>query len=400
MNNRVGITGIGVFAANGNGVDAYWDSLIVGESGIAPITLFDATDLECRIAGEVKDFNALDYIDPTLKPRRMGRFAQLATSAAQLAIEDADLTPADFASHPEIPVVLGVSTTAMDMVDRRPSPFSAVGAIPHAAASAVGYMHDISTNLLTISNGCASSLDAVANAAHRIRSGHVDLAIAGGSDSSITERVVVNMLKTRRCSMKNEDPGRASSPFDIDRDRGVIAEGSGVLILENLDHARARGVTPYAEVLGYASCADPKQGDDGSGLGKVMRMAVANTGLDVHHIDHISAHGPSDLEMDIVEVDEIKSVFGSLAYSIPVSSVKGCTGCPMGAGGVLQLIGACLSLHHQMIPPTANLRTPDPRCDLDLPSRARLAQLERVIVNTHGFGRGNGCMVVEHVNGQ
>ena len=394
MNNRVGITGIGVFAANGNGVDAFWRTLLAGESGVGPITLFDATELACRIAGEVKKFDPTDYIDPALKPRRMGRFTQLATCAAEEAIRDAKLTPEDIRAHPEIPIVLGVSTTAMDMVSRRPSPFTAVGAIPHAAASAVGYMHDISTNLLTISNGCASSLDAIATAANRIRSGHTDLAIAGGADSSLTSYVVESMLKTRRCSTSNENPQRASCPFDIDRDRGVIAEGAGVVILENLEHARARGVTAYAEILGYASCADPKNGEDGSGLGKAMRMAVANTGLDVHHIDHIAAHGPSDIEMDIVEVTMIKEVFGSYAYVIPVSSVKGCTGCPMGTGGVLQLIGASLSLQEQIIPPTANLRTPDPRCDLDLPARSRMAQLERVAVNTHGFGRGNGCMIL------
>lgn len=396
MRNRVVISGAGVLAANGSGVDAFWSSLLAGKSGIGPITLFDASDLPCRIAGEISDFDPLRYMDASVKPRRMGRFAQMAVACAKMAVDDAGLSPAALARQREIPIVLGVSTTAMDLVDKRPTPFTAVAAIPHAATSAVGYMFDINTKLLTISNGCASSLDAVATAALHIQAGQTDIAIAGGAESSMTRYVFQSMLKTRRCSTRNHDPAGASRPFDRNRDRGVMAEGSGMVILENYEHAVARGAAIYAEYKGYASCADPREGEEGAGLAKAMHLALANTGLSPLDIDYISAHGPSDIEMDVTETRMIKSVFGDRAYELPITSIKGATGCPMGAGGVHQLIAASMSMREGLLPPTANLESPDPACDLDyVAGRYRMAQIERALINTHGFGRGNGCMIIE-----
>lgn len=398
MNNRVAITGMGVLASNGIGLSNFWETLIAGESGISPITLFDASDLPCQIAGEVSAFDPFEFIDASMKPHRMGRFTQMAISAARMAVDGSLLTPAEMAAQREIPIVLGVSTTAMDMVSKQPMPFTASNAIPHAATSAVGYMFDINSKLLTLSNGCASSLDAIAMAALHIQAGRNDVAIAGGAESSMTRYVFESMLKSRRCSTRNGEPKQASRPFDLNRDRGVMAEGAGMVVLENMEHAIARGVPIFAEIKGYYSCSDPKTGEEGTGMAKSMRMALANTSLDIHHIDYISAHGPSDIEMDITETNMIKEVFGEKAYEIPVSSIKGVTGCPMGAGGVLQFIACSMSLSRHILPPTANYEVNDPQCDLDyIPHRYRYSQVERAMINTHGFGRGNGCMILERV---
>ena len=393
------VTGLGVLAANGSGKDEFWRTLVAGESGIAPITLFDASDLPCRIAGEVKDFDPADYIDASLKPgKRMGRFTQLGLAAARLAIEDAALEKAFLARVPDLPVILGVSTSAMDLIGRKPGLFTAVEGIPHAGASAIGYMYNPNPRLLTISDGCASSLDAVAAAANMIRTGVADIALTGGAEGGVERYILEVMLKCRRCSTRNDDPGAASRPFDRDRDYGVMAEGAGIVVLENLEHARARGATIYGEIAGYGACADPVKGQEGEGMADAMRFALANAGVHLDRVDYISAHGPSDIDMDRLETDVIKEVFGDRAYNIPVTSIKGATGCPMGAGGVFQLVATSLTMQHDLIPPTTNYEKPDPGCDLDyVPGQARHARIDNAIINTHGFGRGNGALLLRRV---
>ncbi len=394
-NNRAVITGMGVLAANGTGLDEFWSTLLKGESGIGPITLFDASDLACRIAGEVKNFNPDDYIDPSLKPKRMGRFTQLGVAAARMAIEDAGVKTAEIRRQGFLPVVMGVSTNAMDLTSVAPRIHTAVAGVPHAAASAIGYHLDVDTRLITLSTGCASSLDAVATASNLIRTGQADIAIAGGTESAIVDYVIESMLKCKRCTTRNEEPERASRPFDKNRDYGLIAEGAGITIVENAEHAAARGVKPYAEIIGYASCADPKDSEEGCGMGNAMSSALSNAGRAINHVDYISAHGPSDIQMDIVETQQIKDVFGLRAYEIPVSSIKGATGCPMGAGGILQIISCCLAIRESIIPPTANYEFPDPNCDLDyVPLVGRRAEISCAMINTHGFGRGNSSMML------
>jgi 3-oxoacyl-[acyl-carrier-protein] synthase II len=390
---------LGVLAANGTGLEAFWDTLVEGRSGIGPITLFDASDLACKIAGEVKGFDPLDHIDPSLKPKRMGRFSQLGVAAARMALRDARLDPATLRAVNDLPIVLGVSTNAMDLTQAEPRLHTAVAGVPHAAASAIGYMYDLNTRLLTVSNGCASSLDAVASAARMVQEGETDLAIAGGTEAAIVHYVFESMLKCRKCSTRNDRPEAASRPFDRDRDYGVLAEGAGIVVVENLDHARARGVTAYGEITGYGTCADPPGDEEGSGLDHAMAVAIANAGRCRQDIDCINAHGPSDIHMDRVETTMIKRALGETAYAIPVTSIKGVTGCPMGTGGVLQLIAGALALRHECIPPTANYEHPDPECDLDyVPGQARFVKLRNVLVNTHGFGRGNSSLLLERVS--
>jgi 3-oxoacyl-[acyl-carrier-protein] synthase II len=396
---RVVITGLGVLAANGTGQKAYWSSLVENRSGIGPITLFDARDLPSRIAGEVKDFDPHHYLDPQTKPRRMGRFTQLGLVAAKMAMEDAGLAPHSLDNIPNLLVVMGVSTSSMDLIGKRALPYTAVSAVPHALTSAIGYLFHKAPALVTLSDGCASSLDAVAHAMRQIQQGQHEIAIAGGSEGAITRYVCESMLACRKCSMRNDEPHKASRPFDLYRDYGVMAEGAGIVVLESADHARARGAAIYGEILSYTTCGDPAGSREGGGMADAMRQALANAGLQPGEIDHVNAHGPSDIDMDITETDMIKAALGAAAYRVPVTSIKGATGCPMGAGGVLQLIATALMIRNGMIPPTTNYEMPDPRCDLDyVPLHPRRTLIRKALINTHGFGRGNGTMIVGRVS--
>ncbi len=397
MKNRAVITGIGVFSACGNSRDAFWNALMEGKSGIGPVTLFDCSEFQCRIAGEVKDFDPHQYIDPTLKPkRRMARASQLSVAAAHEAVADAGLEITELQRRPETPVIMGVSTTAMDLRGRAARPWTAVAAIPHAVGSAISFGLGFQSRLTTISNGCASGLDALWQAAADIRDGKSDLILAGAGDAALSPYVHKIFDSSRKMSLRNDTPQLASRPFDRERDGGVAAEAAAVLVMEHLEHALARGATIYAEIVSYGSSADTPGSREGSGLARAMSMAMANASCGPQEIDHINAHAPSDPHMDKVEVEQIKRVMGDRAYRVPVTSVKGNTGNPMAVGGVLQVISAALSLHHQVVPPTANLRTPDPQCDLDhVPGAPRRLPIGRAMVNTHGFGRGNSSMTLD-----
>ncbi len=397
MNNRVVITGVGVFAASGNTREGFWTSLLEGLSGIGPVTLFDCSDFQCRIAGEVKDFDPHDYIDPTLKPkRRMSRAAQLAVASAHDAIADAGLTVSDLQKRDNTPVVMGVSTNAMDVLERNPRPWTAVAAIPHAVTSAVSFGLGFQAQLSTVSNGCASGLDALCQATALIREGRSDLVLAGSSDAALAPYTFKAFEASRKMSLRNDSPEKACRPFDRDRDGGVAAEGAAILVLEHVEHALARGARILAEVVSFGTSADSPESREGSGLERAMRLAMANAGCGPREIDCINAHAPSDPHMDRIEVELIKRVFAERAYRIPVTSVKGNTGNPMAVGGVLQVVSAALSLYNQTVPPTANLEAPDPKCDLDhVPGQPRRTHLQRALVNAHGFGRGNTCLVLD-----
>jgi 3-oxoacyl-[acyl-carrier-protein] synthase II len=395
--NRVAVTGLGVLAPNGIGREAFWTSLLENRSGVGPITLFDASDLACRIAGEVRGFEPEDYIDAALKPKkRLARFTQLGLAATVLAVEDAGLARNELRRMKPLPVVLGISASAMDLIGRKPSPTTAVCGVPHAVTSALGYMLNAQPQLTTFSDGCASSLDAVACAADMIRRGKADLIVSGGAESGVERYTIQAMLQCRRCSTRNDEPQKASRPFDRDRDYGVMAEAGGIVILESFHHAQARGARIYAEIVGYGACADPVDGEEASGLPQAAGLALANAGLHKRDVDYICAHGPSDIDMDRLETRVIKEMFGPLAYRIPVTSIKGATGCPLGAGGVLQFITSALIIREGIVPPTTNYELPDPTCDLDYVPRApRRHAVNVALINTHGFGRGNGCMLLQ-----
>jgi len=399
VTSRVVITGLGVVAPNGVGLDPFWSSLIEGRSAIRPVAAFDAADLPCRIAGEVRDFDPAKFIDARLKPeKRMSRATQFAIAAARMALEHGGLPLEELSKRSSVPVVLGVSSSAMDVAQQPPRPWTAFAVIPHATASGVVYALGLNAVHRTISDGCASGLDAVGAAADEIARGRAEVALTGASDSMMTHWVFECFAKLRGLSTRNDEPDKASRPFDRDRDGGLIAEGAGSVVLESLAHASARGAAVYAEILGFGTHGDPPSGAEGSGLEIAMKLALANASRMPGDIDHITAHGPSDPHMDRLEAQLIRGVFGKCASRIPVASIKGVTGNPMSVGSVHQLIAACLSLKENRVPPTANLENADPECDLDLVAgAARAMTLNTIMVNTHGFGRGNSAMVIGRV---
>lgn len=405
--NRVVITGMGVLAPNGIGLEPFWESLLAGRSGIGPITLFDASDLESRIAGEVKGFDPTKHIEPELKPRRMARHTQFAYAAAMMAIQDAGLKIAESDLPSPTPVVVGVSTSAMDIIERSISNFeqrgmngmspTAVRALtPQAAANVIADRIGASANAATVSSSCPSGLDAVAIAARMIQSGEAELAIAGGADAPITKHTFAAFVATGLSSCNNGEPQKASRPFDLKRDSGVISEGAALFVLENLERAEARGGRIYLEITGYGRERDHLPDDPGSGLADSMKFALANAGRTIYDVDYISAYGPGHPTLDAAEVRYIKHVFNNRAYSIPISSIKGVTGNPLAAGGPFQIAASALSFRDQIIVPTANYEVPDPRCDLDfVAERPRKGKLNCILINVRGLGGSASSLVVE-----
>lgn len=406
--NRVVVTGMGVLAPNGIGLAAFWDSLIAGRSGIAEITRFDTTGFKSRIAGEVKGFEPLDYIDPKYKPRRMARHTQFAFAALKMALSDAAFDPAKQTIDHPIPVMLGVSTTAMEILeggwddlDRRGPKGVSAGVIdcqPQAVTQLLALTLGISARATTISSACPSGLDAIASATAMIRNGEADIAIAGGTDATITRLSMASFATAGLSSTRNGDPSHASRPFDRERDSGVISEGAGILVLEEYESAIARGAKPHLEIAGYATQGDDYTNGEVFGLGQSMRAAIAAAGKNPEDIDYICAHGAGHPALDIVETDMIKRVFGRRAYSIPVSSIKGVTGNPLSAAGPLQVVTCGLMFRRNMIPQTANYEVPDPRCDLDyVPHRSRRRRISTALINVRGLGGGNSSLVVQRV---
>lgn len=404
--NRVVITGIGVLAPNGTGLDAFWRSLLEGKSGIGPITLFDATNLKSRIAGEVKNFDPLDYIERELKPRRMARHTQFAYAAAMMALADAGIDIRTDQLPSPTPVVVGVSTSALDVIDKvyRDSGERGLGGIaatalsaskPQAAANIIADRIGAFAHASTVSSACPSGLDAVANAAAMIRSGEAEIAIAGGADAPLTQHSMASFIASGLSSTRNSEPEKASRPFDLTRDSGVISEGAGMFVLEDLERAEARGATIHLEIIGYGAQRDTAPDAPASGLIESMRIALANARLTSGDIDYICAYGPGHPLLDAAEVRSIKEVFREEAHTVPISSIKGVTGNPLSAGGPFQIAACALIMRHGQITPTANYEVPDPLCDLDfVPNRARRARVNCALINVRGLGGGASSLVV------
>ncbi len=404
---RAAITGIGVLAANGIGKDAFWQSILDRKSGIGPITRFDSSDMDCHVAGEITDFDPRTHVGKGLKPRRYALHTQFVLAAFKLALEDAGLTPRDESFRQPVPLALGVSTSAFELIEqgmtqllkRGPggvSPFLVSASPPQSATSAITELFGIPTVGITVSTGCPSGLDAVAAAAEAIRSDQHELTIAGGTDAPVTQLAFSTFLTAGLASMSTRTPEETSRPFDRDRDSGVIAEGAGILVLENMDAALARGAEPYARITGYATQLDEAGEEPGTGLKHTMKKALANAGRRPREVDWICAHGPGHPVLDRVETAMVKEVFGRDAYRLPVSSIKGVLGNPLAAAGPLQIAAAALAFRSGLIPPTANLETPDTGCDLDyVPEGPRFTELECVLVNIHGIGGTNSSLVLE-----
>ncbi len=396
--NRVVITGMGVLAANGIGREAFWSSLVAGRSGVGPVTLFDASAFPCRIAGEVSDFDPLLVPGLTQKTaRRMSRASQLAIAATHEALGDAGMTVDDLAS--ECIVFCGTSTAAMDIRGMSPRPWSAVVGVPNGLVSAVVYTLGLNARMMTLSNGCASGLDSVVSACECVASGQSEVALAIAADSAIEPYTFECFVKSRKLSLMNDRPKESNRPFDSQSTGGVIAEGSGVVVVESLEHARARGVHIYGEIDGYGRRNDPPGGEEGGGIEEAMRQALRHACMSASRIDAVRAHAPGDPHMDSIEVAAVKSVLGARALEIPMHSIKGVTANPMGVGGMHQLQAGLLAMRDGLVPPTTNLECSASSCDLDhVPGSARRLDVGTYLINSHGFGRSNTSMVFSRLS--
>lgn len=407
MTKRVGITGIGLVTPVGNDTASSWQAIRDGQSGVAPITTFDASRHDVRIAAVVKDFNALDYLDRK-EVRRTERFIHFAVAAARQAIDDSGL---DVASMPDdVGIVIGSGSGGLQVMEDqfrvlfekgpdRISPFFITQMVTDMAAGYVSMMLGArGPNFATVS-ACATGANAIGESFEMIRRGDAKAMLAGGTEAGVTSMTVAAFDTMHALSRRNDEPARASRPFDNDRDGFVIGEGAGVLVLEELDHARQRGAHIYAEVIGYAATSDAhhitEPAPGGAGLARALRRAIAKAGISHDQVGYINAHGTSTRYNDRDETAAIKSVFGEQAYKIPVSSTKSMIGHLTGAAGGVEIGITALSLHNGILPPTINYETPDPECDLDyVPNTARKSDIRVAISNSMGFGGHNAVVVL------
>jgi len=408
MRRRVVITGLGLITPLGQGKDALWEGLTLPRRVIGAITRFDASGYSTRIAAEVKEFDPTQFMDRK-DARRAARFIQFAIAATQLALEDAQLAITD-ANREQIGVLIGSGIGGIDYMDSqvrlldrygpdRISPFLPAMMIADMASGMVSIHFGIKGPNLCAVTACSTGADAIGLATRLIQYGDAEVMLAGGTEAAIEPIGLAGFCAARAMSTRNDDPEHASRPFDAERDGFVMGEGAGVLVLESLEHAQARGARIYAEVLGYGMTADAyhitQPDPDGDGALRAMRKAIQDAGLQPTDIDYINAHGTSTRYNDAKETLAIKRLFGEHAYRVPVSSTKSVTGHLLGAAGAVETAICVLALQHQTIPPTINYEYPDPECDLDyVPNRARPAQLRYVMTNSFGFGGHNSVLVL------
>ncbi len=408
---RVVVTGMGALTPIGNDVGAFWDSLVNGRSGIGRITLFDPVKVASKVAGEVRGFDA-EAVMPKKEVRRNDRYVHFAWAAVAEAMRDADLpNPIEDESLAWRTGCIigsgigGINTMIRDIIEaneegiERIGPFLVTALIPDMAAGYVAiYANARGPNYATVS-ACSSANHAIGDSLNIIRRGEADVMIAGGAEAGIGEIPVAAFSAMRALSTKcNDEPERASRPFDAERDGFVMGDGAGILVLEELEHARARGATIHAEVVGYGATDDASHitlpAPGGRGAVQSMRVAVADAGLEPTDVDYINAHGTSTPPNDRSETAAIKTVFGEHAYRIPVSSTKSMTGHLMGAGGGIEAIATIRAIQTGVVPPTINQEHPDPECDLDyVPNEAREASVEVGMSNSFGFGGHNATLV-------
>ncbi|MGH7738475.1 MAG: beta-ketoacyl-ACP synthase II [Candidatus Tyrphobacter sp.] len=405
---RVFVTGLGAVTPLGNNHEEFWRRLCAGESGVGPITTFDATDFTTRFAAEVKDFRGEELIGKK-EARRMDRFTQYAFVASREAIEDAKL-PSDKETHERVGVVLGTGIggiqTFKQMSDRahdlgtwaRTSPFFIPMLMSNAAPAHISMAHGFRGPIFATASACASANDAIATAYNLVAHGDAVAMITGGTEATITPLAIGGFCSMRAMSTRNDDPSRACRPFDRERDGFVLGEGAGILLIEEAEHATARGARVYAELLGYGQSADAYDivavEPNGDGVVLALTRACAHAGIDATEIDYINAHGTATPIGDPAESKAIERAFGEHAYAIGVSSTKSMTGHALGAAGGLEGVATALAVANDVMPPTINYEFPDPECTLDyVPNVARNAPIRAALSNSFGFG-GHNCVVV------
>lgn len=404
---RVVITGMGAVTPVGNDVRTYWRNLLAGKSGIAPLTLFDTSAFKVHFGGEVKNFQT-EPVLTSKDARRMDRFTQFAMVAAHEAMKDSGVDMAK-----EDPFRCGViigsgigglnefeegHTTFKDRGPAKVSPFVIPKMMPNAASGNVSIQHGMMGPNTAVSTACASAANATGDALRAIQFDYADVMITGGSEAAIAHMGLGGFTSARALSMRNDDPPAASRPFDKDRDGFVLSEGAGIVVLEELEHAKKRGANIYAEILGVGCTADAHHitapHPEGSGSSKAMELALRDARLNATDIQYVNAHGTSTELGDAAETAAVKRVFGEHARKLAMSSTKSMIGHLLGASGGVELIACTLSIRHRVVHPTINYQTPDPTCDLDyVPNTAREMRVVNCISNSFGFG-GHNCTLV------
>ena len=407
VENRVVITGMGAITPLGLTSEKFWGNLLKGKSGIGPMTLCDSTDYPCHIAGEVKDFDPVQYVGAR-ESRRMARFSQLAVAAALSAVESADLNM-DKEDPYKVGVVLGNGNGGFPELESncriltekggmRMSPFFFPMVLPNMAAANVGHYVGAKGFNSTASTACAASNQAIGEALLAIRRGDIEVALAGGTEAGISKLGLAGFAVMRALSTNNDNPAEASRPFDAARDGFVPSEGSAILVMESLDHAISRGANILVELVGFGCTSDAghlvQPEESGTSAAQAMKLSLGDAGISTDEVDYINAHGTSTPLNDAIETLAIKRNFGERAYKIPISSTKSMIGHSLGAAGALESVACVKSILEGRIHPTINYQTPDPECDLDyVPNSARVTPINVVLSNAFGFGGQNACLV-------
>lgn len=408
---KVVVTGMGVLAPNGKTLEEFWEANINGKSGIDFISLFDASEFDVKIAGEVKNFDPSLYMMPGIY-RKMDRFAQLGVAATKMALDDSRIDLSSINTS-RVGVVIGTGLGGILFHEeqiikviknggpRKIMASSVPRITPNAVSSYIAIAFSIKGINYAVSTACSSGANAIGQALLLLRSGVVDVCICGGVEAPVTPVTVAGYQALRVLTLRNSKPAKASRPFDKSRDGFVIGEGAGVLILERKEHALERKAKIYAEVAGYGSncgaynmVAPEPEGNDAA---LAIEAALKDAGVALEEVDYINAHGTGTLLNDVAETKAIKKVFGQLAYKIPISSTKSMIGHTIGAAGAIEAIASILAINKQEIPPSINLENPDPECDLDYtPNQAKSTKVEIVCSNSFGFGSNNAVLVIRN----
>ncbi|OFW15863.1 MAG: beta-ketoacyl-[acyl-carrier-protein] synthase II [Acidobacteria bacterium RIFCSPLOWO2_12_FULL_67_14] len=413
MSRRVVITGIGLVSSLGIGTSANWGALLAGTSGVARITKFDPTDYPAQIAAEVSGFDPLQFVEKK-DVKKMDVFIQYAIAASQFAMDDSRL-PITAESAPRTGVFIASGIGGFSTIERehralleggprKISPFFIPSAIINLAAGQVSIRFGAKGPNSATCTACSASAHAIGDSFEIIRRGDADAMIAGGSEAAITPMGVGGFAALRALSTRNDEPHRASRPFDRDRDGFIIGEGAGIVVLEELEQARRRGAPIYAELVGYGMSADAfhitAPSEDGEGAVRVMSLALQKAGVRPDQVDYINAHGTSTPHNDRLETLAIKKCFGAHARELVISSTKSMTGHLLGAAGGLEAGITALAVHHQVVPPTINLDHPDPECDLDyVPCTSRQRPMQYALSNSFGFGGTNAALLFKRYEG-
>ncbi len=411
MNRRVVVTGMGVITPVGNNLHTFWDSLSSGKNGVSRVTHFDTSQYPSSLGAEVNDFDPAEHRLEKREARKMDRFTQFAVAAALQAWEDAGLEEVQGLDRNRVGVAIGSGIGGIETIERqlsvlkekgprKVSPFLVPMLIANMASGYVSIILKLRGPNTTVVTACASSTHSIGDSYRLIQRGDADIVVAGGSESAITPLAYSGFCVARALSTRNEEPEKASRPFDLERDGFIMGEGAGVVILESLESALSRRAGIYGEVIGYGMSGDAYHvtapDPDGEGATLCMQRCLDSAGIEPGEVDYINAHGTSTPFNDKIETHAIKRVFGEHAYRLTVSSIKSMIGHLLGAAGGVELIATLLAMKHRMVPPTINYEHPDPECDLDyVPNRAREQKVKVALSNSFGFGGTNASLLVK-----